>query len=149
MGRSSGKRAKMRPSIIYHSPEWEGSGNYVFAISRREIEKIALGLNLPQTVVKGLNDHYVKGCEFEPADEPLRHIQNWFPSLMGGTSAMPGRKSRFRSHPAAGFVLEQMDMETSKFQGIRLEVSGTASEPRIFSGDLRYAKIQLERLLMP
>jgi len=48
--------------------DWEGCGNYVFATSRRELEKIALALNLPQLVSKGLNDHYEKGCEFEPAD---------------------------------------------------------------------------------
>lgn len=47
---------------------WEGCGNYVYTVSRREIEKTALGLDLPQLVFKGLNDHYVKGCEFEPAD---------------------------------------------------------------------------------
>lgn len=52
-----------------HNPDnWEGSGNFVYSISRREIEKVALGLNLPQLVFKPLNDHYVKGCEFEPAD---------------------------------------------------------------------------------
>lgn len=47
---------------------WEGCGNYVYTVSRRELEKLALGLDLPQMVFKGLNDHYVKGCEFEPAD---------------------------------------------------------------------------------
>ena len=47
---------------------WEVSGNFVYTISRREIEKTALGLNLPQIVFKGLNDHYIQGCEFEPAD---------------------------------------------------------------------------------
>jgi len=57
------------PKLRYNPPSWEESGNYVFSISRREIEKIALGLNLPQIVLKGLNDHYVKGCEFEPAEE--------------------------------------------------------------------------------
>ncbi len=58
-----------RVQLRYSPPSWEDSGNYVFSISRREIEKIALGLNMPQIVLKGLNDHYVKGCEFEPADE--------------------------------------------------------------------------------
>lgn len=47
---------------------WEGCGNYEYTVSRRELEKVALGLDLPQMVLKGLNDHYVKGCEFEPAD---------------------------------------------------------------------------------
>jgi SAM-dependent methyltransferase len=54
--------------VTFNSPSWEDSGNYVYALSRREAEKIALGLNLPQLAFKGLNDHYVKGCEFEPAD---------------------------------------------------------------------------------
>lgn len=53
---------------------WEGCGNYVYAVSKRELEKTALGLNLPQIVFKGLNDHYVKGCEFEPADQERSEI---------------------------------------------------------------------------
>ena len=44
--------------------EYEGCGNYVYTISRRDMLKVALGLNLPQLAFKGLNDHYVKGCEF-------------------------------------------------------------------------------------
>ncbi|OGR34999.1 MAG: hypothetical protein A2051_10300 [Desulfovibrionales bacterium GWA2_65_9] len=53
--------------FVYPAPNYEDP-NYVYTISRREAEKVCLGLNLPQLVVKGLNDHYVKGCEFEPAD---------------------------------------------------------------------------------
>lgn len=48
---------------------YEESGNYVYSISRREAEKVCQGLDMPQMVVKGLNDHYIEGCEFEPADE--------------------------------------------------------------------------------
>jgi ubiquinone/menaquinone biosynthesis C-methylase UbiE len=64
----------VRPTLQFNSPDWENSGNYVYAISRRELEKVALGLNLPQLVVKGLNDHYIQGCEFEPADEARSEI---------------------------------------------------------------------------
>jgi SAM-dependent methyltransferase len=56
------------PRLIFNPPSWEESGNYAYAISRREAQKVAYGLNLPQLAIKGLNDHYVKGCEFEPAD---------------------------------------------------------------------------------
>jgi ubiquinone/menaquinone biosynthesis C-methylase UbiE len=63
-----------RPVLRFNSPDWETSGNYVYSISRREIEKVALGLNLPQFAIKGLNDHYVQGCEFEPADESRSEI---------------------------------------------------------------------------
>jgi len=47
---------------------FEESGNYVYGVSRREIEKIVLGANLKGFAWKGFNDSYVKGCEFERAD---------------------------------------------------------------------------------
>ena len=43
----------------------EDSGNYIFSISRREIEKVALGLNYKMVAFKGINDAYVSGVEFE------------------------------------------------------------------------------------
>lgn len=55
--------------VAFNQPSWEESGNFVYAFSRREAEKVAYGVNLPQLAFKGLNDHYVKGCEFEPADQ--------------------------------------------------------------------------------
>ncbi|MCG8698037.1 MAG: class I SAM-dependent methyltransferase [Bacteroidales bacterium] len=54
--------------VKYADYSYEDSGNYVFSISQREAQKIAQGLNLPQLIVKGFNNHYIKGCEFEPAD---------------------------------------------------------------------------------
>jgi ubiquinone/menaquinone biosynthesis C-methylase UbiE len=48
---------------------YEPSGNYVYTISEREMEKIALGLNLPAVAFKGLNDYYIDGVEFEEANE--------------------------------------------------------------------------------
>jgi len=59
---------QVQQKLTFNSPDWEESGNYVYTVSRREAEKIAFGIDLPQIVIKGLNDHYVKGCEFEPAD---------------------------------------------------------------------------------
>lgn len=46
---------------------YEDSGNYVYALSERDIEKACLGVNLPCVAFKGLTDLYVKGGEFEPA----------------------------------------------------------------------------------
>ncbi|HVZ28456.1 MAG TPA: class I SAM-dependent methyltransferase [Rhizomicrobium sp.] len=45
---------------------YEEDGNYIFSISRREIEKVALAINMPQVAFKGLNDYYEPGLEFEP-----------------------------------------------------------------------------------
>lgn len=46
---------------------YEDSGNYVYSISRREMTKVCLGLNLPCLAFKGLSDVYLPGVEFEPA----------------------------------------------------------------------------------
>jgi ubiquinone/menaquinone biosynthesis C-methylase UbiE len=49
----------------FNQGAYEESGNYVYTISKREIEKVALGLNFPTIAFKGLNDCYIEGCEFE------------------------------------------------------------------------------------
>jgi hypothetical protein len=48
---------------------FEGDGNYVYSISRREIEKVALGLNYRTVAFKGINDAYLKGVEHEKLEE--------------------------------------------------------------------------------
>lgn len=45
--------------------KFEESGNYVYSISKREIEKAALGMNYGTIAFKGLNDYYQYGAEFE------------------------------------------------------------------------------------
>lgn len=47
----------------YDSAQYEESGNFVFSISRREIEKIALGLNYPFIAFRGFNDNHQPGME--------------------------------------------------------------------------------------
>ena len=47
---------------------FEDSGNYLYALSKRETEKIVQGMNLPGMASFAMNDYYVKGCEFESAD---------------------------------------------------------------------------------
>jgi ubiquinone/menaquinone biosynthesis C-methylase UbiE len=52
---------------IKHSDtnNYEPIGNYVFTISEREIEKIALGLHLPHVAFKNFHDVYIEGVEEE------------------------------------------------------------------------------------
>ena len=45
----------------YHS--FEESGNYVYSLSIREVEKMALGIGFRYIAVKGINDVYVEGVE--------------------------------------------------------------------------------------
>jgi ubiquinone/menaquinone biosynthesis C-methylase UbiE len=46
---------------------YEDSGNYIYSLSERDIEKACLGVNLPAVAFKALTDLYVMGGEFEPA----------------------------------------------------------------------------------
>ncbi|PNG24191.1 class I SAM-dependent methyltransferase [Methylocella silvestris] len=46
---------------------YEESGNYVYTVSEREIEKLCLGLDLPCVFFKGINDVYIQGGENAPA----------------------------------------------------------------------------------
>ncbi len=54
---------------IHHTDYWrfEDSGNYVYAVSKREIEKIALGIQLPTIALYYFNDYYEAGVEHEEA----------------------------------------------------------------------------------
>lgn len=63
-----GKLPDFYGSVRFPKDDYEESGNYKYGISVREAEKVAMGINLPQIVYKGFNSHYIKGCEFEPAD---------------------------------------------------------------------------------
>lgn len=49
-------------------PSWEASGNFMYPFNQREYLKLAYGMNLNSVYFKGLNDHYIEGCEFEKAD---------------------------------------------------------------------------------
>jgi ubiquinone/menaquinone biosynthesis C-methylase UbiE len=55
-------------TVGFNEPAWEPSGNYTYCFGRRDFERFAYGLGLPAFAIKGLNDHYVEGCEFEEAD---------------------------------------------------------------------------------
>lgn len=45
-------------------PHYEAVGNYVYQYSRRELEKIAFGLNILGVASHSLVDVYLQGCEF-------------------------------------------------------------------------------------
>ncbi len=54
------------------SHAFEEGGNYVYTISKREIEKLALGLNYKMVAFHGVNDHYEKGVEYEKISDKSR-----------------------------------------------------------------------------
>lgn len=48
---------------------YEEVGNYVYKISKREIEKFVCGLGFEVVAFNYINDYYIKGCEYEICDE--------------------------------------------------------------------------------
>ena len=85
---------KPTPAELYADgppPAYETSGNYVYSISPREIEKVALGSNWPYVAFKGISDHYVKDGEFEDQKSAAFHeikknIENIEKSVQTGCS---------------------------------------------------------------
>jgi len=55
--------------IEYNDPAFEEGGNFVYGLSERELDKAAMALNLPHLAYKDLNTFYVRGLEFEKADD--------------------------------------------------------------------------------
>jgi ubiquinone/menaquinone biosynthesis C-methylase UbiE len=55
-------------NVIDTGANWyEEVGNFGYSISRREIERVALGMNLPHVAFRGINDTYIEGVEDETA----------------------------------------------------------------------------------
>src|SRR5690606_10129572 len=48
---------------------YEDVGNYVYKVSEREIEKVALGLNYPFVAFKKINQFYTDGIDAEVAND--------------------------------------------------------------------------------
>lgn len=69
LGLSSRLRTPDTSVIMPYGNTYETVGNYVYAVSEREIEKVALGLNFPAVAFCGWNDWYVAGVEHEPCEE--------------------------------------------------------------------------------
>lgn len=67
------KRLLGKTNVHHDSGNYETIGNYVYAVSVREFEKMALGLGLPAIAYKKIQDIYIAGVEheLENANGPL------------------------------------------------------------------------------
>ncbi len=57
------------PEVSKLNHSFEEAGNYLYAVSVREIEKLVHGMGLASLAWKGFNDVYEQGCEFEEAKQ--------------------------------------------------------------------------------
>jgi hypothetical protein len=111
---------------------WEESGNYMYSFSRNEAEKVSLGLNLPQMVTKGINDHYIDGCEFEPADVKKSQIFRTIVESIEKANSRSIEGLQVYNLLMVGFFLEAMDLEVrSKFSKCGWEVIDLPRNPYV------------------
>ena len=74
---------------------YEDSGNYVFSLKRREIEKLMLGIGLNRYAALDLSDCFIEGGEHEIGNGPLRRrmarsirFRDWVKRVLGVTAQM-------------------------------------------------------------
>jgi len=89
---------KISPSLIdkiwKNRYSFEPSGNYVYKTSKREFEKVAMGINLPYIAFKGFNDYYSDSLDLS---QPLtntsifRKVKNriWIKNFLSKTGLIP------------------------------------------------------------
>lgn len=72
------------PMVYPPKHVFEEAGNYLYAVSVRELEKLVHGMDLGGLAWKGFNDGYEKGCEFEEA----KHGNPLFDKISSGIAAV-------------------------------------------------------------
>lgn len=77
-----GLRHKPLPPVrlfqLGDEPHYEKVGNYMFSLSARELEKVALGLDLPAVAFKSVNDYFEEGLwkhRAEPGSAVLERVK--------------------------------------------------------------------------
>ena len=83
------------PVIKNAKPHYEDDGNYVYGISKSELTKLALGLNLPAVATKGLVDFYLEGYEFEPAQKDSEPFVEFQLNVMKQEARVKNNKSKY------------------------------------------------------
>jgi ubiquinone/menaquinone biosynthesis C-methylase UbiE len=62
-------KKSLRKSVPHSDTgNYEEIGNYVYSLSERELQKLALGVGLPAVAFKRFHDIYIEGVEFEKAE---------------------------------------------------------------------------------
>lgn len=63
------------PKYVFDEPEYESSGNYVYRLSRQELEQVVRGLSLPGYAWKGLADFTKDGLGDIEADDSVEEFR--------------------------------------------------------------------------
>jgi ubiquinone/menaquinone biosynthesis C-methylase UbiE len=115
--KNAAKRKLRKPIPHPDTGNYEDVGNYVYNVSEREIQKIALGMSLPSVAFKRFHDVYVEGVEYEraePGSKLLRQIKkdiskNELLCRLGLSTENHICAVIFKEPPAAGLRAKMID----------------------------------------
>lgn len=102
------------PKYEYDKPTYEPSGNYVYRVSRQELEQVVRGLSLPGYAWKGIADFPVEG--------------------LGGIKA-DDEEEKFRSYKAKVERVQQIHDRKPELQPVAVATAVVFKEPP--SGEMR------------
>jgi ubiquinone/menaquinone biosynthesis C-methylase UbiE len=92
------------PAINELSHSFEEAGNYLYAVSVRELEKLVHGMDLGGLAWKGFNDVYEKGCEFEEA-KPGNPLFDKLTKEIAHGDDMCKKQPRFHQHNMVSVII--------------------------------------------
>jgi SAM-dependent methyltransferase len=114
LGLPAGPIALASRYLTGDAPYYEESGNFMYTVSSRELEKVALGLDLPAIAVKGLNDCYIEGGEHELANNESSLFRSMESQIRAADEQSAAGKGSTSMLMAILFV-ETPDATTRKF----------------------------------
>lgn len=103
------------PAINQLSHSFEEAGNYLYAVSVRELEKLVHGMDLGGLAWKGFNDVYEKGCEFEEA-KPGNLLYDKLNKAIADGDSLCKDHPQFHQHNMVSVILFKDKPDTAVLQ---------------------------------
>lgn len=106
------------PAINQLSHSFEEAGNYLYAVSIRELEKLVHGMDLGGLAWKGFNDVYEKGCEFEEA-KPGNPLFDKLSKAIAYGDELCNTHPPFHQHNMVSVILFKLKPDTAVLQELK------------------------------
>lgn len=106
------------PEVLGLNHSFEVSGNYLYAVSIREMEKLVHGMDLGGLAWKGFSDVYEKGCEFEEA-KPGNPLFDKLNKAITTGDELCNTHPQFHQHNMASVIIFKEKPDTELLQELQ------------------------------
>jgi len=96
---------------------YEASGNYVYTLSRRELHKVALGLDLPAVATRGLYDLWYEGASEIVAREDNPEFVDYRQKVAAAETLCARHQQKY-NYLLAIIYKERPDIDVRQFSGL-------------------------------